>query len=184
MPLSPSRDHIWLPRARRVLSPNCDARPDAAAIDLVVLHNISLPPGEFGGDSVEALFCNQLDCSSHPALADLEGVEVSAHLFIDRRGRLTQFVPFELRAWHAGVSSYRGRTGCNAYSIGIELEGTDSRPYTAKQYRRLSSTLRWLLRTFPRLALDTIVGHNEIAAGRKTDPGASFDWPRALADLR
>lgn len=164
-------------------SPNCDARPVAAAPELVVVHNISLPPGEFGSGMVEALFCNTLDCSLHPALAELKGVRVSAHLLIDRRGRLTQFVPFDLRAWHAGVSEYRGRSGCNAFSIGIELEGTDTRPYTAKQYRRLSSTLRWLLRRFPRLSLDAIVGHNEIAPGRKTDPGASFDWPRLLSGL-
>lgn len=179
-----ARDHTWLPRARRVPSPNCDARPPALPIELVVLHNISLPPGQFGGGMVEALFCNTLDCSIDPALADLAGVEVSTHLFIDRRGRLTQFVPFDLRAWHAGVSSFRGRSGCNGFSIGIELEGTDSCAYTAKQYRRLSSTLRWLLRTYPRLSIDSIVGHNEIASGRKTDPGASFDWPRALSDLR
>ena len=142
------------------------------------MHNISLPPGKFGTGMVESLFCNALDCSSDPQLADLAGVEVSAHLFIDRRGRLSQFVPFDLRAWHAGVSSWRGRSGCNAFSIGIELEGTDTRPYSAKQYLRLASTLRWLLRTYPRLSVDTIVGHNEIAPGRKTDPGGSFDWSR------
>ena len=148
-----------------------------------MLHNISLPPGQFGTGMVEALFCNELDCSTNPALADLAGVEVSAHLFIDRRGRLSQFVPLNLRAWHAGSSSWRGRSGCNAFSIGIELEGTDTRPYSAKQYRRLSSTLRWLLRHFPRLSLDTIVGHSEIAPGRKTDPGGSFDWTRLLGNL-
>ena len=148
-----------------------------------MLHNISLPPGKFGGDLVEALFCNTLDCSVDPRLSDLAGVEVSAHLFIERSGRLTQFVPFDHCAWHAGVSSFRGKSGCNTYSIGIELEGTDTQPYTAKQYRRLSSTLRWLLRNYPRLAIDRIVGHNEIAAGRKTDPGASFDWQRALTAL-
>jgi len=174
---------IWLPRARRVSSPNCAARPAGAAVELVVLHNISLPPGEFGGELVEALFCNTLDCSLDPLLRDLAGVEVSAHLFIDRRGRLTQFVPFDLAAWHAGVSSFRGKSGCNAYSIGIELEGTDTQPYTAKQYRRLSSTLRWLLRNYRQLSIDRIVGHSEIAPGRKSDPGASFDWQRTLSAL-
>ena len=150
-------------------------------MELVVVHNISLPPGRFGGDMVEALFCNRLDCTSDPALADLAGLAVSAHLFIDRQGRATQFVPLDYRAWHAGVSSWRGRPGCNAYSIGIELEGTDERPYTKRQYDRLGRVLRWLLARYSDLATDTLVGHNEIAPGRKTDPGPAFDWPRVFA---
>ncbi len=174
---------VWMPRARAVLSPNRDARPAWADIELVVVHNISLPPGKFGGGMVEALFCNQLDCTLDPSLNDLAGVAVSAHLFIDRRGRATQFVPFNERAWHAGVSSWRGRSGCNDFAIGIELEGTDDKKYTRKQYARLRSTLGWLLGRYPRLATDTIVGHNEIAPGRKTDPGAAFDWSRLLAEL-
>jgi len=173
----------WMPRTRRVLSPNRDERPVWADVELVVVHNISLPPGKFGSGMVEALFCNQLDCSADPALHDLAGVEVSSHLFIDRRGRATQFVPFNERAWHAGVSSWRGRTGCNDYAIGIELEGTDEKSYTRKQYARLHSTLVWLLRRYPRLATDTIVGHNEIAPGRKTDPGVAFDWSRLFSRL-
>jgi len=173
----------WLPRAHRVLSPNRDPRPVWADVELVVVHNISLPPGKFGGGMVEELFCNQLDCSADPALSDLAGLAVSAHLFIDRRGRVTQFVPFNERAWHAGVSSWRGRAGCNDFAIGIELEGTDDKNYTKRQYARLGSTLRWLFRRYPRLAADTLVGHNEIAPGRKTDPGAAFDWSRLLAEL-
>jgi len=174
---------VWLPRARRVLSPNRDLRPAGADVELVVLHNISLPPGKFGGGMVEELFCNTLDCAADPALSDLVGVEVSAHLFIDRRGRATQFVPLNERAWHAGVSSWRGRRGCNDFAIGIELEGTDDKRYTSKQYARLSSILGWLLSRYPRLAADTIVGHNEIAPGRKTDPGVAFDWSRLMAAL-
>ena len=175
---------VWMPRARPLLSPNRDPRPAWADIELVVVHNISLPPGKFGSGMVEELFCNQLDCTANPALSDLAGVEVSAHLFIDRRGRLTQFVPLNERAWHAGVSSWRGRVGCNDFAIGKELEGTDNKRYTKKQYARLRSALRWLLRRYPRLAADTIVGHNEIAPGRKTDPGAAFDWSGLLAELR
>jgi len=166
-----------------VPSPNQDPRPRWADVELVVVHNISLPPGKFGSGMVEQLFCNQLDCTLDPALHDLVGVEVSSHLFIDRRGRATQFVPFDERAWHAGVSSWRGRRGCNDFAIGIELEGTDDKNYTAKQYARLHRVLLWLFRRYPRLATDTIVGHNEIAPGRKTDPGTSFDWARLIAGL-
>ena len=175
----------WLPRVRRVPSPNQDARPlplGREGVELVVLHNISLPPGEFGTGLVEDLFCNRLDCTAHPSLADLAGVRVSSHLFIDRRGRAVQFVEFGSRAWHAGVSSWRGRSGCNDFAIGIELEGTDHRPYTAAQYRRLQRVLAWLLRRYPRLGHDTVVGHNEIAPERKTDPGPVFDWIRLWSD--
>jgi len=174
---------VWLPRVRRRLSPNRDARPAPDAVELVVVHNISLPPGKFGGSMVAELFCNELDCSQHPDLMDLHGVEVSPHLFIDRHGRATQFVPFNERAWHAGVSSWRGRSGCNAFSVGIELEGTDERPYTAKQYARLGKVLVWLVKRYPRLGLDTIVGHSEIAPGRKSDPGAAFDWPSVFRSM-
>ena len=174
----------WLPRVRRVPSPNRDERPAQAAIELVVIHNISLPPGKFGTSMVEALFCNTLDCSLDPQLADLRDVAVSAHLLIDRRGRATQFVPFDQRAWHAGVSSWRGRPGCNNYAIGIELEGTDERPYTQRQYERLARVLDWLMRRYPALDVAALVGHNEIAPGRKTDPGASFDWVRLYQLLR
>jgi len=177
------QQEIWLPRLRRMPSPNRDARPPAARVELVVVHNISLPPGEFGSDMVVELFCNTLDCSRHPALLDLAGLSVSAHLFVDRKGKATQFVPLEQRAWHAGVSDWRGRTGCNDFAIGIELEGTDDRPYTAKQYRRLVSLLGAIRALYPAIGLESIVGHNEIAPGRKTDPGSVFDWQRVLNEL-
>lgn len=149
----------------------------------MVIHGITLPPGEIGTGDVEALFTNTLDISRDPRLADLEGVRVSAHLFIDRRGRATQFVPFNERAWHAGVSSWRGRVGCNDFSVGIELEGEDHRPYTQAQYVRLDRILAALLAAYPRLSRAAIVGHLEVAPGRKTDPGAVFDWCRVLTGL-
>ncbi|MEM1230918.1 MAG: 1,6-anhydro-N-acetylmuramyl-L-alanine amidase AmpD [Pseudomonadota bacterium] len=173
----------WLQRARRCVSPFADARSDPADIALLVLHNISLPPGRFGSGAIEALFCGTLDCDSHASFADLRGVEVSAHLLIDRRGRATQFVPFDARAWHAGQSRWQGRTGCNDFAIGIELEGTDTRPYTRAQYHRLLRVTRALLARYPRLHPGAIVGHNEIAPGRKTDPGPAFDWARYLRAL-
>ena len=174
-----SPDH-WLTAARRVPSENENARPDPDDISLVVLHGISLPPGEFGSGLVEALFRNRLDCTADPRLADLEGVRVSAHLFIDRTGATTQFVPFDRRAWHAGASSWRGRRNCNDFAIGIELEGADHVPYAESQYDMLLHVLRALARRYPRLDPASIVGHNEIAPGRKTDPGPAFDWPRVM----
>lgn len=149
----------------------------------MVVHGISLPPGKFGTGLVNELFLNVLDVTLDPALADLDGVRVSAHLFVDRRGRTIQFVPFNERAWHAGVSSWRGRAGCNDYSIGIELEGTDDGGYTKAQYRRLSKVLKALLWRYPSLSRNAIVGHQEVAPGRKTDPGSTFDWPKVLAGL-
>ena len=177
-----AEDH-WLRGAVRRHSPNADARPDDRDISLVVVHGISLPPGQFGTGLVEALFTNTLDVTKHPALGDLAGVRVSSHLLISRRGRVSQFVPFDRRAWHAGVSSYGGRQGCNAFSIGIELEGTDRAPYTDSQYRRLLDALRALLRRYPLLSPSRIVGHAEVAPGRKTDPGPAFDWPRLMSGL-
>ena len=174
-----SPDH-WLTGARRVPSPNQDARPDAADISLVVLHGISLPPGEFGGGLVEALFRNRLDPAADPRLADLEGVRVSTHLFLDRAGAVTQFVPFDRRAWHAGASRHRGRAHCNDFAIGIELEGTDHVPYAEVQYTVLAEVLRALLHSYPRVDPAAVVGHNEVAPGRKTDPGPTFDWPRVI----
>ncbi|WP_369602213.1 1,6-anhydro-N-acetylmuramyl-L-alanine amidase AmpD [Hahella sp. SMD15-11] len=168
----------WLVPARRILSPNFNARPDPDDISLVVLHNISLPPGQFGGRDVHRLFTNTLDCSSCEAYAALRGVCVSAHLFIDRAGEVTQFVPFSLRAWHAGVSSYDGRDNCNDFSIGIELEGTDTTPYTDRQYKELADVLQHLLSHYPRLNAGRITGHSDVAPGRKTDPGPAFDWQR------
>ena len=169
---------VWLPRTRRAPSPNADARPEPEGVELIVLHNISLPPGRFGTGAVEQFFLNTLDTSSDPRFAELDGVRVSGHLFIDRRGAAVQFVPFDRRAWHAGVSSYRGRSNCNDFAIGIELEGTDQRAYTARQYARLIGAVRFLFNRYPQLSIEAIVGHNEIAPGRKTDPGRAFDWQR------
>ncbi len=170
-----SSDH-WLQRSRRLPTANCDPREDPADIALVVIHNISLPPGSFGGGHIEALFTNTLKSDLHPTFISLEGVRVSAHLFIDRRGRVCQFVPFDHKAWHAGASSWRGRTGCNRFSIGIELEGTDTRPFTSAQYGALVPVLKGLFARYPLLTRDGVVGHAEIAPGRKTDPGPAFDW--------
>lgn len=168
-------DH-WLAVARRVDSPNYNLRPDAAEIQLIVLHNISLPAGCFGGGYIEALFTNCLDCQCDPRFSDLEGLEVSSHLLIDRQGELTQFVAFDKRAWHAGASQYCGRDNCNDFSIGIELEGTDETPYTDRQYNRLAEVVSGLIQAYPGLSREAIVGHSDIAPGRKTDPGPSFDW--------
>jgi len=177
-----SIDH-WLERCRRAPTTHCDDRPKGQAIELVVIHGISLPPGQFGGGAVEALFTGALDCDGDPAFNSLKGVRVSAHLFIDRRGAVVQFVPFNQRAWHAGVSMWRGRKNCNAWSIGIELEGTDDLPYTKRQYSTLVGVLKGLMARYPRLSRDTVVGHAEIAPGRKTDPGPGFDWGRLLTQL-
>ena len=181
--LTVTADH-WLRGARRLESPNANARPDPEDISLVVVHGISLPPGEFGTGLVEALFTNTLDTTVHPSLEDLDGVRVSSHLLIARRGAVSQFVPFDRCAWHAGVSSHGGREQCNDYSIGIELEGTDDRPYTKSQYDKLADVLAVLLARYPRLSLAGVVGHSEIAPGRKTDPGPAFDWPRLFRALR
>jgi N-acetyl-anhydromuramoyl-L-alanine amidase len=174
-----TQDH-WLSRATRLESPNCNDRADPCDVDLVVVHGISLPPGQFGGRFVHDLFLNRLDTAAHPALADLADLRVSAHLFIDRRGSVTQFVPFHRRAWHAGVSAWRGRPGCNDYAIGIELEGSDDLPYTGSQYRRLRQVLEALMARYPRLSPEAMVGHCEVAPGRKTDPGPGFCWRRLL----
>jgi len=175
-------DH-WLEGAARLPSPNCDDRSDADDVVLLVVHNISLPPGRFGGEHVKQFFTNCLDCSLDKTLADLEGVRVSAHLFIDRRGAVSQFVPFDRRAWHAGQSSYRGRAGCNDFSIGVELEGADTIAYESAQYTTLADVAVCLMKRYPRLSFSGIVGHAEIAPGRKTDPGESFDWARLYGDI-
>jgi AmpD protein len=165
----------WLPGLRRVDSPNADARPARTPVTLVVIHNISLPPGSYGGIHIESLFCNRLAAGGNAFLGRLAGVRVSSHFLIERDGRCTQFVSCLDRAWHAGVSAFRGRANCNDYSIGIELEGTDFEPYTAAQYARLNALLAALLAAFP---IEAIVGHSRIAPGRKTDPGPYFDWGR------
>ena len=166
----------WHPRARRVVSPNQDARPPGSGVELLVIHNISLPPGRFGGGAIEALFTNQIDPAGHPSFESLAGLRVSAHFLIRRDGALLQFVSCARRAWHAGVSSWRGRERCNDFSIGVELEDTDFKPYTERQYRRLASLARLLRDSYPQLS--GVAGHEEIAPGRKTDPGPAFEWDR------
>ena len=168
----------WLLSADHQPSPNYNERPTSTEIDLLVIHNISLPPGEFGGGEIQSLFCNTLDCQAHPALADLEGVTVSAHLLIDRSGNVTQFVSLLKRAWHAGRSAFDGRVECNDFSIGIELEGTDTTPFTEKQYIVLAALTQAIQGRFSGITAERIVGHSDIAPGRKTDPGEAFDWPR------
>jgi AmpD protein len=164
--------------ARQVPSPNADDRPADCMPDLIVVHGISLPPGEFGGPWIDALFTNTLDTAVHPAFADLAGVRVSAHVLIRRDGELVQYVPFTRRAWHAGASSHCGRERCNDFSIGIEIEGADSVPYEPAQYAVLASLVRALREWAPSLAGAPVVGHSDIAPGRKTDPGPAFDWGR------
>lgn len=172
-------DDGWLPGVcRRVASPNCDARPVGETISLIVLHAISLPPGQFGGDAVEHLFTNRLDCSLHPYFAQLDGLRVSAHFLIRRDGQLMQFVSCRQRAWHAGFSSWQGRTRCNDFSLGIELEGSDDTPFDDAQYQVLLELLGRLCRHYPVAA---IAGHSDVSPGRKTDPGPFFDWQRLLA---
>ena len=169
--------------ARLVLSPHHDARPAGAVPELLVVHGISLPPDEFGGGWIEKLFCGNLPPQVHPYFSGVARARVSAHLLIARDGAVTQFVALGRRAWHAGVSHYQGRSQCNDFSIGIELEGTDDRPYTDSQYAALAAVIRALLAAMPTLASDRVVGHSDIAPGRKTDPGLSFDWPRLRASL-
>lgn len=165
----------WMRHARRVPSPNCDRRPGGTAIDLLVIHCIALPPRHYGGDAIERLFCNRLDPSGHPDFASLAGLRVSAHFVVHRDGALTQFVSCDDRAWHAGVSAFEGRSGCNDFSIGIELEGSDDAPFEAEQYDTLIALGSDLLLRYP---VRAIVGHSDIAPGRKTDPGTGFDWRR------
>lgn len=163
---------IYTP-AQYIASPNQDARPDNTAISLIVIHNISLPPGEYGGPGVEQLFTNRLDANEHPYYAAIAQIEVSAHFFIRRNGQLIQFVPCDQRAWHAGLSSWQGRDRCNEFSIGIELEGCDHEAFTTAQYQQLHTLILDLLQQYP---IDAIAGHEHIAPGRKTDPGPHFEW--------
>ena len=165
----------WLPTARRVPSPNYDQRPSGATIDLIVIHNISLPPGVFSGDAVIDLFTNRLDWDAHPYYRAIRGLKVSAHFFIRRDGSLIQFVPCTLRAWHAGVSTWQGRERCNDFSIGIELEGSDELPFDDAQYDALRRLVRVLNAAYP---VKATVGHSDIAPGRKSDPGPHFAWQR------
>ena len=164
-------------------SPNQNARPDNTDIELLVIHNISLPSGEFGSLAIRQFFCNELDCNAHPFYGEIAGLQVSAHLLIDRQGAITQFVPFSNRAWHAGESEFCGRGNCNDYSIGIEMEGTDFEPFTESQYLSLAEVTKLLLAAYPAMSADKIVGHSDIAPGRKTDPGPHFDWGRYRQSL-
>ena len=173
----------WLQPARRVPSPNFGPRPDACEPELLVIHNISLPPGEYGGDCIERLFTNCLDWEEHPYFTEIRGAQVSAHLLIKRCGEVLQFVNLCDRAWHAGQSCFAGRENCNDFSIGIELEGTDDDPYTNVQYQTLTGVTRALLAHFPGITRQRIVGHSDIAPGRKTDPGPAFDWNRYRSAL-
>jgi AmpD protein len=164
---------------RQVASPNCDARPSGVEADLIVVHGISLPPGDFGGPWIDRLFTNSLPLDMHPYFAEIDGLRVSAHLVVARDGGLTQFVKFNDRAWHAGDSRYDGRAACNDFSIGVELEGVDTIPYEAAQYETLAAVVAALCDAYPRLSPDRMVGHSDISPGRKTDPGPAFDWERA-----
>ncbi len=168
----------WLEDMRREPSANADDRPDGVEPDLVVLHAISLPPGEFGGSFIDDLFCNRLDCSLHPYFDEIRDLKVSAHALIRRDGTVVQYVPFGRRAWHAGESRYQDREACNDFSIGIELEGDEETPFEEVQYTALAKLIRVLVATYPTLSTEHIVGHSEIAPGRKTDPGPAFDWQR------
>jgi AmpD protein len=164
---------FWLPGARRVPSPNWDERPAGERVSLIVIHAISLPPGEFGGPGIEALFTNRLDPAGHPYYAQVHHLRVSAHFLIRRDGEVVQFVACDKRAWHAGASSWRGRPRCNDFSIGIELEGCDDRPFDPIQYPILGHLVRVVRRAYPQAE---IAGHCDVAPGRKTDPGPCFDW--------
>lgn len=165
-----------LAEARQHASPNCDSRPDESDISLIVIHGISLPPGQFGEHYIDQLFTNSLDANEHPYFKEIDGLKVSAHLLIRRQGDIVQYVPFTKRAWHAGVSCFEQRECCNDFSIGIEMEGEDNTPYTDAQYQTLAKVIKQLVKAYPKLNEKTIVGHCDIAPGRKTDPGEAFDW--------
>lgn len=168
----------WYAHARHVSSPNFGHRPSGTAIDLAIVHSISLPPGVYGGDEVERLFTNTLDWDAHPYFEQIRGIEVSAHFFIRRSGELLQFVSVNERAWHAGKSSWQGRDNCNDHSVGIELEGLEHHPFEAAQYEALATLLVDLSQAWP---IRHAVGHEHVAPGRKQDPGSAFDWPRLAA---
>ncbi|HEX9206724.1 MAG TPA: 1,6-anhydro-N-acetylmuramyl-L-alanine amidase AmpD [Steroidobacteraceae bacterium] len=170
--------------ARQVPSPNCDDRPAGTVPELIVVHGIGLPPGEYGGPWIDRLFTNALPPEAHPYFEQVAGLRVSSHLLIRRDGEVVQYVPCHRRAWHAGVSSWQGRERCNDFSIGIELEGADHEPYDSTQYAMLARVITELCRAYPSLSPDRVVGHSDVAPGRKTDPGPAFDWPRLRALVR
>lgn len=173
----------WCQGVSHCPSPNFNARPEGTAVSLLVIHNISLPPGQFGTGKVQCFFQNRLDAGEHPYFAGIASMTVSAHFLIERDGSVFQFVSCNERAWHAGVSLFDGRDNCNDFSIGIELEGTDDEPYSDAQYAALGALARQLLHAYPGITPERIRGHSDIAPGRKTDPGPAFDWPRFLASL-
>ena len=183
-PLEPAGSGLWRAGwygfARALASPNFGPRPAVAAIDLIVLHSISLPPGQYGGDEVQQLFCNTLDWNAHPYFKRIEGLAVSAHFYIRRGGELWQFVSCDDRAWHAGASSYRGRGDCNDDSIGIELEGLEGHPFETAQYEALAALCAAIAQCYP---VQHIAGHEHIAPGRKNDPGPGFDWAELQRSL-
>jgi len=172
----------WISGIRIVDSPNCDDRPENEPPSLIVIHGISLPPGEFGGGYIDALFTNDLPMDRHSYFVEIAHLRVSSHALIERTGRLTQYVSFSRRAWHAGESLYCGRSACNDFSVGIELEGVDDKAYEEEQYRVLAALIKALRTRYTALREAPIVGHNDVAPGRKTDPGPAFEWAR-LRDL-
>jgi AmpD protein len=176
---------ILYPQAQLHPCEHFNPRPEgfAGEVSLLVIHNISLPAGYFGGGYISQLFAGTLASGDHPSFTELEGLTVSAHACIRRDGSVIQYVDFAQRAWHAGISTFQGRSGCNDYSIGIELEGTDTLPYTEAQYSALAHLSQFLIAQFPKITIGRIVGHNDIAPGRKTDPGVAFDWPRLRQSL-
>lgn len=171
----------WWSQARKVVSPNCGPRPPLMPVELAVIHSISLPPGSYGSDAIERLFCNRLDWEADPYFQRIRGLEVSAHFLIRRKGSLLQFVSCDERAWHAGASSWQQRDNCNDYSVGIELEGLEGERFAAVQYRRLAALLHALEHRYP---LRWVVGHEHVAPGRKHDPGAAFEWQQLVSLLR
>lgn len=170
------RKKQWIRNVRRIKSPNCDKRPVHTNISLIVIHGISLPPRQYGHHHIDQLFTNTLNPDQHPYFREIEKLRVSAHLLIDRTGSLTQYVPFHMRAWHAGESVFAGCPACNDYSIGIELEGCDDEPYEPPQYLKLGAVVKALMAAYPAITMERITGHSDIAPQRKTDPGPAFDW--------
>ncbi len=166
----------WFTQARKIPSPNYNKRPENVTIDSIIIHSISLPPGQYGGDEIDRFFSNQLDWNEHAYFREIEGLQVSSHLLIRRNGELVQYVNLYDRAWHAGQSCLAGQENCNDFSIGIELEGTDVSPFENSQYETLLAVLKTLKNYFPEITAEKIVGHSDIAPGRKTDPGLGFDW--------
>ena len=173
----------WLKNCRHIFSPHFDARPDIKDISLLVIHYISLPPEEFGGGYIDDFFQGKLDPTIHPYFKEIHRIRVSAHCLIERDGRITQYVSFNKRAWHAGLSCFQGREKCNDFSIGIELEGSNEQPFTDAQYQALQWLTQLIMQAYPKITSERIVGHADISPGRKIDPGQYFDWKRYLSGL-